>query len=80
MSTPEDWTPGDPIHPWDSRPHRNVGLYNFRRDTEAAECTCSDAARWPNPRGQYTLYDDVDEIGRFIEAHRMWRANQEGVA
>lgn len=38
-----EWTPGDPLHEWDSRPHRNLGLYSFRKDPVTEECHCGDS-------------------------------------
>ncbi len=68
---PTEWQPGDPLNQWDSRPHMNVGLYNFRLDNDREECHCADAASWPEPNHKWLPAGD--EIGDLIAWHRAQR-------
>ena len=63
------WEPGDPLY---DRAANHSGasyrhyLFNFRYDGEGEQCSCGDAAGWPEPRNGQNL-GNRDELGEFID-------------
>lgn len=53
MTQPE-WQPGDPLWSREQGQHSRY-FFNFRDDDVSEECSCSDAASWPEPRGFHRL-------------------------
>jgi hypothetical protein len=66
------WQPGDPLHDC-AASHSGASLrqylFDLRYDGDGEQCSCGDAASWPEPRtGQHL--GDRDELGELIDEVR----------
>ena len=73
--TEQAWQPGDPLY---SDRASGAGasyrhyIFNFRYDGEGEQCSCGDAASWPEPRGGQSL-GYTDEIEAWLKENRLGR-------
>ena len=68
----ETWEPGDPIYRGRQFGYQGF-LYNFRDipdDLPEDTCHCPDAATWPEPRRNSSMY--YDPLAQFINGLRVW--------
>lgn len=66
-----------PKEPWFyiefQQAHNNSNyLFNFRYDTEAAECVCADRATWPKPSTGFRSIPE-DPLADFIKEYHQWK-------
>jgi len=64
---PAEWQPGDELYSRAAHPY-SLYVFNYRDDSEAAHCTCPDAASWPEPRSHHLLPEDP--LKEFIDECR----------
>lgn len=64
-----EWESGDELYFRDDHPYSRY-LFNFRTDPGTTDsCHCSDAASWPEPRGNHLL-SEKDDLAEAFERIR----------